>query len=139
MPQPEVQANDILYLNLQRLNSLADEKFDQMYRLRKTFASEQDAAKLSPAELDQAIDRVVEMISICQRIANRQINMSEAFPDFKMGVRLSPSQGLHWPGIDAKSESGKAFDKLVQESKRRSESDSDNKPKASSEPGESAK
>ncbi len=77
-----------------------------------------DAAKLTPAELDGAIDRTLELLVICVKISNRGGNLNSNFPDFKAFAGFSVSAGvtpfgvLHWPVFDPSSERAKASDKL---------------------------
>lgn len=112
MPQVEVQANDRLYRYLQILNDMETAKFDQLYQVRKALAVEPDAAKLSPAELDADIDRTLELLVICQKISNRQANLSTNFPDFKLSANALRPDMLNWPRFDPNSDRGKAYAKL---------------------------
>jgi uncharacterized protein YigA (DUF484 family) len=117
VPQVEVESNDRLYLYLQMLNDMETAKFEQLYQLRKTLAVEPDAEKLSPAELNADIDRAVELLVICIKISNRQVNLNSYFPDFKASesnLTLQIPQILHWPAYDPGSDRAKDFAKLTE-------------------------
>jgi hypothetical protein len=73
-----------------------------MNEVRKSFVAEPDPSRLSPAQLDSDIDRVVNLLVIGAKIANRQASFSASFPDFG----APPVAGnlyaeiLHWPATD---------------------------------------
>jgi hypothetical protein len=97
MPAAEIQQTDRIYRFQQILNDLEAAKFDAMNELRKTFAFEQDASHLTAAQLDAAIDRTVNILIICAKIANRQSAFSVSFPEFTPAAQVTYSQLLHWP------------------------------------------
>jgi uncharacterized protein YigA (DUF484 family) len=117
VPQAEVQSNDRLYHYLGILNDMESVKFDQLYELRKALAVEPDAAKLSPAQLDADIDRTLELLVTCLKIANRQFNLNNYFPDFKssaINTNRLPYEVLNWPIYDPASDRAKAYAKLAE-------------------------
>jgi hypothetical protein len=115
MPPAEIQQTDRIYRYQQILNDLEAAKFDAMNELRKTFAAEQDPSHLTPAQLDTAIDRTVNLLIICAKIANRQSAFSAAFPEFTSAPQVTYSQILHWPSdLDRKPGHAEAFKDVSQ-------------------------
>jgi hypothetical protein len=115
MPPAEIQQTDRIYRYQQTLNDLEAAKFDAMNELRKTFAADQDASHLTPAQLDAAIDRTVNLLIICAKIANRQTGLSVAFPEFTPAPQVTYSQILHWPSAqDRKPGHTEAFQDVSQ-------------------------
>jgi hypothetical protein len=115
MPSAEIQQTDRMYRYQQILDDLEVAKFDAMNELRKTFAAEQDPSHLTPVQLDTAIDRTVNLLIICAKIANRQTAFSAAFPEFPAAPQVTYSQILHWPtALDRKPGHTEAFQDVSQ-------------------------